>query len=194
MTVSNFHPTIAAVIGSLRMASFNRAVFDATREVLADRASLREVSVADLPFFNQDIEEAGDPASVVALKAAVGAADGLIIFTPEYNRSMPAVTKNTVDWLSRPFMSGPIAASPVGIVGSSPGGGDAGGSRAHLAVAVAGAGGVVHEPSLGISGIAGKLTGGVVTDQETRSAIADWASGFLAFVEATSASSEVTSS
>lgn len=177
------HTTIAAVIGSLRTNSFNRAVFEAARGALPEGIELIEASIADVPLFSQEIEETGDPEAVTAFKEAVAAADALIIFTPEYNRSVPGVTKNAVDWLSRPFLAGPIAQRRVGIVAASPGGGDAAGSRAHLAQGVAGAGGDVYEPTLGLPSIAGALTDGTVTDEATLGAIGDWVSGFLASLQ-----------
>jgi chromate reductase len=113
--------TIAAVIGSLRARSFSRSVFGAAGELVPDGTVLVEASITDLPLFNQDVEAAGDPAAVTGLKDAVASADAVILFTPEYNRSIPAVTKNAVDWLSRPPRTGPIVDTPVGIVAASPG-------------------------------------------------------------------------
>jgi len=188
MSESNNTPvTIAAVVGSLRKDSFNRAVFNAARDLMPHGVTLVEAAIVDVPLFSQDIEEAGDPDSVTTLKEAVSAADALVIFTPEYNRSIPGVTKNVVDWLSRPFFAGPIAAKPVGIVAASPGGGDAAGCRGHLAQAAAGAAGNVYEASLGIASVANALTDGDLADEEVRAAIADWAVGFVSFVREGSA-------
>ena len=49
--------------------------------------TLTEVSLADVPLYNGDVEAEGDPDAVAALKTAVDDADGLIVFTPEYNRN-----------------------------------------------------------------------------------------------------------
>jgi NADPH-dependent FMN reductase len=54
----------------------------------------------DIPLYNEDVEAAGAPASVVQLRDAIRKADGLA--TPEYNYGVPGVLKNTIDWLSRP--------------------------------------------------------------------------------------------
>jgi len=184
MSDTNTTVTIAAVIGSLREASFNRSVFNAAHDLMPDGVTLIEASIADVPLFSQDIEEAGDPVAVTAMKDTVAAADALIIFTPEYNRSIPGVTKNAVDWLSRPFLAGPIASKPIGIVATSPGGGDAAGCRAHLAQAASGAGGNVYEPAHGIASVAKALTDGVLTDVDVRAAFGEWAAGFVAFMAA----------
>lgn len=176
--------TIAAVIGSLKAASVNRAVFDAARELMPDDVELVEVPIADVPLFNEDIEVIGDPAPVVALKEGVGVADALVIFTPEYNGSMPGVTKNAVDWLSRPFLNGPIAGRPVGIVAATPGRRAGAGVREHLALTVAMAGGAVHEETHGVGGVHGALTDGALTDDEARTALRAWIEGLLSFVRA----------
>ena len=121
-----------AIIGSLRAASVNRVGFSAAQGLLPDGVTLTEAPLNDVPLFNGDVEDAGDPAAVAGLKHALGAADGLLIFTPEYNFGVPAVTKNAIDWLSRPFGSGVIAEKPVGVVAMSPGRRAGAGVRNHL--------------------------------------------------------------
>lgn len=65
----------------------------------------------------------GLPEAVVALKARVMAADGVILFTPEYNNAIPGVFKNAIDWLSRPASDIPevFGGRPFAIAGASPG-------------------------------------------------------------------------
>ena len=66
------------------------------------RGVLLEIhDVHDLPLFHGDEELAGPPPAVTALHDAVREADGIVLFSPEYNSSLPAVTKNVIDWLSR---------------------------------------------------------------------------------------------
>ncbi|MEZ5246985.1 MAG: NADPH-dependent FMN reductase [Acidimicrobiales bacterium] len=181
--MSTAHPpplSIAAVIGSLRSASFNRAVFDAAVDLAPAGVSLVEAPIVDVALFNQDLEGDGEPDAVVSLRKAVAAAEALIIFTPEFNRSMPGVTKNVVDWLSRPSDDAAIAGKLVGIVAASPGRGDAPGSRSQLTVAVTGAGGVVHDPTLGIASISRALSDGVLTDDAVLAAVGEWLRGFVA--------------
>jgi len=74
----------------------------AAQRGLGEGVTLALHDVADVPLYNGDLEDAGVPASVQALHEAVGAADGLLLFSPEYNGSFPAVTKNVIDWLTRP--------------------------------------------------------------------------------------------
>ena len=93
---------ITAIVGSLRSKSVNGAVARAAIEVGSTHAEIELFSVADVPLYNGDIEQVALPAAVQALHDSVGAADGVLLFSPEYNGSFPAVTKNAIDWLSRP--------------------------------------------------------------------------------------------
>ncbi|MDH3734695.1 MAG: NAD(P)H-dependent oxidoreductase [Gemmatimonadota bacterium] len=107
--------------GSLRKASFNRALLRATTEVAPGHMEIDVFDLADVPLYNGDIEAEGDPEPVAALKRAIHAADGVVIATPEYNQGMPAVTKNAIDWASRPPKPQAWDGKPVVIMGASPG-------------------------------------------------------------------------
>lgn len=60
------------------------------------------LSIGSFPLFNQDLEN-DMPAVVAAAKEQVMKSDGVIFVTPEYNRSLPGVLKNAIDWMSRPY-------------------------------------------------------------------------------------------
>ena len=92
---------ILFVIGSLRAKSFNRQLANEAKAMIGDRADVLELNYSDLPLLNQDIEQPV-PAAVARVRQAVGEADALWIFTPEYNGSYPGHVKNLLDWLSRP--------------------------------------------------------------------------------------------
>ena len=92
---------ILFIIGSLRAKSFNRQVAQVARELIGNRAEVQELDYSDLPLLNQDIEQP-EPAAVARIRKAVTEADGLWIFSPEYNMSYPGHLKNLLDWLSRP--------------------------------------------------------------------------------------------
>lgn len=94
--------TILGISGSLRKDSTNTALLRAMRELAPAGMNIDIADLSVLPIYNQDAETAF-PAEVRALKDAIAAADGLIITTPEYNRSIPGVLKNAIDWLSRPY-------------------------------------------------------------------------------------------
>ena len=112
---------ILGIAGSLREASYNRALLRAARELLPEGAELVEHDLRGLPFYDGDVEAAGDPDSVVALKEAIREADALLIATPEYNRGVPGMLKNAVDWASRPPLASPLTGKPVAIMGASTG-------------------------------------------------------------------------
>lgn len=97
------------IIGSLRKKSFNRQLAAKCREILMQKgAEISELEYSAIPFMNQDTETP-IPASISRVRAEVAAADGIWIFTPEYNFAIPGVLKNLLDWLSRPLVPGDFA-------------------------------------------------------------------------------------
>ena len=147
--------TLGAVVGSLRSGSFHRVVFENAQELVPDGVSMVEISVVELPFFNEDLEGSDAPASVRGFQAAVGGVDGLVFFSPEYNGGVPAVTKNAVDWASRPRGESPIQDLPIleGIVGRH----DVVNVREALAHTAQLAGGRVFDRTVGLASIAARI-------------------------------------
>ena len=114
---------IVAIVGSLRKESYNLQLAQKTKEILGERADFQIIDYADVPLMNQDIEYPA-PDSVRRVRDAVKSADGLWIFTPEYNHSYPGVLKNLIDWLSRPISKEErqvLSRKPIAISGVSPG-------------------------------------------------------------------------
>src|SRR5688572_28928592 len=117
--------TLIGISGSTRRGSFNAALLRAAAASMPSGAQLRIESIAQIPLYNGDDEEAtGIPEPVARLKEAIAAANGLLLVTPEYNNSIPGVAKNAIDWLSRPpaDIKRVFGGKPVGIAGASPGG------------------------------------------------------------------------
>jgi chromate reductase len=111
---------IAVIVGSLRKDSVNKKLADAIVKLALPEFSFSRVQIGDLPLYNQDDDE--HPAEpVVRVKRAIKAADGILIVTPEYNRSIPGVLKNALDHGSRPTGRSVWAGKPAGIIGVSPG-------------------------------------------------------------------------
>ncbi len=110
---------IAVLVGSLRRDSINRKLAKALETIGAERFDFRYPDL-DLPLYNEDLW-ADPPPGVVQLKAAIAAADAVLFVTPEYNRAIPPVVKNAVDWGSRPWGKSAWPGKPAGIVGASPG-------------------------------------------------------------------------
>ncbi|MFC5176238.1 NADPH-dependent FMN reductase [Nocardioides taihuensis] len=109
--------SIGYVVGSLSRASINRRL----AACLADRApaglDVREIPIVELPLYNYDLDDCF-PAAAVAFKRQVEGVDALLFVTPEYNRSIPGVLKNALDWGSRPWGDNSFAGLPVGIAGT----------------------------------------------------------------------------
>ena len=116
-------PHILGISGSLRRGSFNTSLLRAAVELASAGTTIEVGSIAEFPLYNADVEAAGVPPPVKLLKDQLAAADGLLIATPEYNNSIPGVTKNAIDWLSRPPSDVPrlFRNKPIAIVGATPG-------------------------------------------------------------------------
>lgn len=111
---------IAIVCGSLRKDSINRRI---ARTLCADAGATLDchiVEIGDLPLFDQD-READPPAEWVRFRDEIAAADGVLIVSPEYNRSIPGGLKNALDVGSRPYGQSVWAKKPAAIVTCSPG-------------------------------------------------------------------------
>ena len=93
---------ILFIVGSLREKSFNRQLAKLAENMLTDRFKISYLEFSDVPLMNQDLESTVPPA-VVRVRKEILAADGIWIFTPEYNFSYPGLLKNLLDWLSRPM-------------------------------------------------------------------------------------------
>ena len=113
-------PHLAVIVGSNRRELINRKLAHAFAKLGADKFDAHFVRIDDLPMFNQDIE-GNLPAEVVRYKSELARADGVLIVTPEHDRSIPAVLKNAVDWGARPYGKNSWAGKPAFITGTSPG-------------------------------------------------------------------------
>lgn len=110
--------TVLAFSGSLRKASINSGL---VRAIAAQAPAGMEIEIIDigtLPLYNQDLEEQY-PANIAALKEKIRAAAGILIATPEYNRSIPGALKNLFDWTSRPYGEDAWSGKAVAVVGAS---------------------------------------------------------------------------
>jgi NAD(P)H-dependent FMN reductase len=112
---------ILALVGSLRAGSHNRQLAEAAvKHAPAGVDVVVFDGLAEVPFYNEDIDVEGQvPAAAATLREAAGAADAFLLFSPEYNGTMPAVLKNGIDWLSRPFGAGALSGKPVAVIGTA---------------------------------------------------------------------------
>lgn len=116
---------VLGLVGSLRAASINRKIAELAVDVAPDDVTVTVFeALGELPFYNEEIDDAMNPgaaalAPVVALRAAAAEADAALVVTPEYNGSIPAVVKNAIDWLSRPFGNGALKDKPLAVIGGA---------------------------------------------------------------------------
>lgn len=113
-------PRIALLVGSLSRVSINRRLASALMRIGADRFEFVERDLAGLPLYNRDMDRALPPA-VQAFKQDIEAADGVLIVSPEYNRSVPSALKNAIDWGSRPYGANSWRGKPTAIAGLASG-------------------------------------------------------------------------
>lgn len=114
---------LLALSGSLRKGSYNTALARAAQRHAPDGVKVEVATLHGVPLYDADVEaESGIPQAVLTLKAQVMAADGLMLFTPEYNNGVPGVFKNAIDWLSRADMKAVFGDRPTALFGTSPGG------------------------------------------------------------------------
>ena len=111
---------IIAISGSLRNGSYNTMLVKALAKLAPEGMQIEIAEIGNLPIYNQD-DEASFPAAAQALKDKIEKSDGVIIVTPEYNRSVPGALKNVIDWASRPWGKNSFAGKPVLIAGVSVG-------------------------------------------------------------------------
>ncbi|MGA7204842.1 MAG: NADPH-dependent FMN reductase [Specibacter sp.] len=111
---------VGVFIGSLAADSINRKLATALEKLAPPELELVEIPIGDLPLYNRDYDADYPPAGR-AFKDAVAAVDALLFVTPEYNRSVPGVLKNAIDWGSRPWGTNSFAKKPSAVTGASPG-------------------------------------------------------------------------
>lgn len=164
---------IVGIAGSLRRASYNRGLIRAAVEVALDGMDVEVFDLAAIPLYNQDVEDAGEPASVAALKAAIHDADALLVATPEYNHGIPGVLKNALDWASRPRLSSPLRDKPVAVMGATTGRGSTARAQAQLREAFVFTGAcVMPQPELLVGSAASRFdSDGNLVDDEIRDAL-----------------------
>jgi chromate reductase len=109
---------ILGFAGSLRVASYNKALLRAAAELVPPGCELEIFDLEGIPLYNQDREKEVPP-RVAEFKAKIRSADALVIATPEYNYSVPGVLKNAIDWASRPFPDNSFDGKPVALMSAS---------------------------------------------------------------------------
>lgn len=175
---------LLGISGSLRKGSFNTSLLNALKERLPEGATMEVFDIGTLPLYNQD-QDAGMPQAALDLKAKAKAADAIVFVTPEYNRSIPGVLKNAIDWASRPYGDNAWAGKPVFVMGATGG---------HVGTAVAQYAlkqsllyldmRVMGQPEFFLGSAQEKFDGeGNLTDESTKQHIDKAIASFLPFID-----------
>lgn len=174
---------LVAISGSLRAASHNTALLRATQELAPEGVTITILPINDIPMFNQD-DEGDVPASVIALREAVAASDGLLLACPEYNGSYTGALKNAIDWISRDGSI--LARKPVATLGGSPGALGATKAQEHLrAVCTHLNMYLMSRPTLAVPFFFKKIEDGKLVDEQTRGFMSEFLVAFTAWVNLT---------
>jgi NAD(P)H-dependent FMN reductase len=121
MTATTPFTRVAVLVGSLRADSTHRKLAEILREETPAHVELDIVDgLGEVPFYNEDLDGESAPAAATALRNRVATADRVLVLTPEYNGTMPAVLNNAIDWLSRPYGAGALVGKPLGVAGATP--------------------------------------------------------------------------
>jgi chromate reductase len=109
---------LLGISGSLRKQSYNSGALRSIGSLLPEGMTFETADLAELPFYNADVEALGLPDPVKKFRRLVSSADGLIFAVPEYNFSLPGVLKNALEWLSRQ-PDPPADKKPCAVFGAS---------------------------------------------------------------------------
>ena len=175
---------IGYLVGSLSSTSINRQLAEVLVGLAPPQLRFADIPIGGLPLFSPDLE-ADLPPAVAEFKQAVSSSDGLLIVSPEYNRSIPGALKNAIDWGSRPRRDNSFARKPTGIIGASTG---------HIGTAVMQSSmrsvlSFLDAPQLNSPEAYVTFKpevfpgGGVVTDDSTKNSLTHYMGEYAAFVE-----------
>lgn len=161
---------IGFIVGSLRKGAYTRLLSQAIVELAPPSFELSEISIGELPFYNQDLDTATPPASWVSFRNDVKARDAMLFITPEYNRGMPGALKNAIDVGSRPPKQSVWRGKPAATVSITPGKLGAMSAHQQLRLSLSTVGmPVMPSPEISLPGAGALFDGsGKLVDEETR--------------------------
>ncbi|MDU5111852.1 MAG: NAD(P)H-dependent oxidoreductase [Clostridium sp.] len=176
--------SIGVIVGSLRKESFNRSIANYVASVIPAEYEVKFIDIKDIDMFNQDLED-NPPASWTRLREDVKSSDAYLFFTPEYNRSVPAVLKNVLDVASRPYGQNVWAKKPAGIVSVSMGGISAFGANHHLRQSLTFLDVyTLQQPEAYIGNVIELLDEkGVLVNENTKNFLKSYVDAFIAWIE-----------
>ena len=176
--------TIGYIVGSISSTSINRRLALALQRLAPEGMTLVEIPIADLPHYSPD-HDADFPQVARDFKKAIAEVDGVIIVTPEYNRSIPGVLKNALDWAARPYGEGSFNGKPTAVIGTSGGPISTAAAQQHLKAILS----HLNAPTLGqpegyVQSTPGLFTAeGEVTNEGTAAFLVGYLNAFAALVD-----------
>jgi chromate reductase len=177
---------VAVLVGSLRKESLTRKYAKAVIGMLPPSLE-GELVELDMPLYNQDLDDANTPAEAwTAFRDKLKAADAVLFFTPEYNRTISGALKNAIDVGSRPWGQSVWDGKPAAVVSQSPGaqGGFGANHNTRQAVVFLNVP-VMPAPELYIGGSPNYLgEDGSINNDQTRELIGKFVAAFEQWVEA----------
>jgi chromate reductase, NAD(P)H dehydrogenase (quinone) len=178
---------VAVIVGSLRKDSLNRKAAEALARLAPPHLALKQVEIADLPLYDEDVEAAGAPQPWVRFREEVGRSDAVLFVTPEYNRSVPGGLKNAIDVGSRPYGHSVFSGKPAAIVSLSPGALGGFGANHHLRQSLVFLDMPVLQQPEAYIGNAGSLfdAGGELAQDSTRALFQRFIDAFAAWIART---------
>lgn len=162
----------------------NTALLRSLQSLAPDGVELEIFDALDVPIYNGDVEEQGDPGGVIRLKRAVAEADGLILACPEYNGGLTPSLKNQIDWATRG--EAPLKGKPCGVVGA--GGGMYGTVRAQnilKPILVQLGCSVLPSPAVGLPKARDLFTNGELVDEAALERLEKFMAAFVRWTTAT---------
>ena len=174
---------VAVLVGSIRPNSTNLQFARAIEKLAAGKLQFEYLDIGALPHYDDALWD-NPPAAVVKLKQQIADADGVLFVTPEFNRSIPGVLKNAIDWPSRPFGKGVWYDKPGAIVGATGGAIGTAVAQAHLRSIVT----VIGVALMGRPEVYQQLKPGLIdenfgiTDERNRKFLADWVDDFVTWI------------
>ena len=175
---------VAVLIGSLRKDSWNKKVAKAMMAMAGERLQLEILEIGDLPFYNEDLERTA-PAEWKRFRDQLRTFDGFLFFTPEYNRSVPAVLKNALDVGSRPYGQSSWNGKPGAVVSVSPGAIGGFGANHHLRQSLVFLNvPTMQQPEAYIGGVVNLFDeAGNLSNEDTKKFLADYLQAFTTWLE-----------
>lgn len=176
---------VGIFIGSLRKESYNRKIANYLMSITPDNYNFSVIEIGDLPLYNEDYDQGNPPSSYTKIREEVGEVDAVLFITPEYNRSVPAVLKNAIDVVSRPYGENYWNGKPGGIISSSIGAISGFGANHHLRQSLV----FVNVPAMPqieayLGNVASKFNDqGELTDKDTQQFLKEYLKAYIEWIE-----------